>query len=115
MKRVVHVSVAHTPTDVRIFEKECRSLADAGYEVHYLVPKTEQVQKGGVYLNNLPNNNRKIRLLRILGRLFDTYRASVQLNGDIYHIHDPELIPVGLLLKMNRKAVIYDAHEDAPV
>jgi glycosyltransferase involved in cell wall biosynthesis len=39
---------------------------------------------------------------------------AVQLNADIYHIHDPELLPLALLLRMLRKVVIYDIHEDLP-
>jgi glycosyltransferase involved in cell wall biosynthesis len=42
------------------------------------------------------------------------YKAGRAINADIYHLHDPELLPIGLLLKLQGKRVIYDAHEDVP-
>ena len=55
MTRVVHLSVVHKPDDPRIYERECRTLAQAGYEVMYLVPGAEPGRDDtGVILAPLP-------------------------------------------------------------
>ena len=39
------------------------------------------------------------------------YQRALELNADFYHLHDPELIRIGLkLIKMGKK-VIFDSHE----
>lgn len=42
------------------------------------------------------------------------YRKALEIDADLYHFHDPELMPVGLILKKKGKKVIYDIHEDLP-
>lgn len=44
----------------------------------------------------------------------EVYSKALELDGDVYHLHDPELMPWGLLLKLKGKRVIFDAHEDLP-
>ncbi|MDH2614867.1 glycosyltransferase family 4 protein [Acinetobacter baumannii] len=53
-----------------------------------------------------------------LNRMFEItkliYKKAVELDADLYHLHDPELLPVALKLKRKGKKVIFDAHEDFP-
>jgi glycosyltransferase involved in cell wall biosynthesis len=54
------------------------------------------------------------RLDRMFRASRRVYKAGANLDAAIYHLHDPELLPFGLLLKRNGKTVVYDAHEDVP-
>ena len=46
--------------------------------------------------------------LRNLGRLLT---VGLRIGGDCYHLHDPELLPVGAVLRLLGRRVIYDVHE----
>ena len=52
------------------------------------------------------------RLKRLLITSKKIYNKAIELNCDIYHFHDPELIPIALKLKKNGKKVIFDIHEN---
>ena len=39
-------------------------------------------------------------------------KKGLEQEAAVYHIHDPELIPHGLILRLLGKRVIYDVHED---
>lgn len=43
---------------------------------------------------------------------FIMFFKAIKVNAGLYHIHDPELIPCGLLLRMLGKKVILDIHEN---
>lgn len=109
MKKICHVTSAHRVEDLRIFRKECVSLARAGYEV-YLVQQGESGEKEGVHLVGFgqPASNRLKRMLFAARR---AYRAALAVDADVYHFHDPELLPYGLKLKRRGKKVIFDSHE----
>ena len=109
MFKVCHMTSAHAPEDDRIFHKECVSLANAGYEV-YLVESGERYDKNGVHIvgvGELPKSRRK----RMTEGAKKVYEAARALDADLYHFHDPELLPYGLKLKLKGKKVIFDSHE----
>jgi glycosyltransferase involved in cell wall biosynthesis len=113
--RIVHLSSAHRPDDSRIFWKECLSLARAGYDVFFVVPDDRSSRAGlSSDVNIVPVKRRSGRLGRMLLSTADVVVAGLRQKAAIYHIHDPELIPGGLALRLLGKRVIYDVHEDLP-
>jgi len=108
---IAHLTSVHRRDDTRIFHKECRSLASAGYRVTLIVAdgngdanvgdiSIRDVDKSATRLGRMANTTRRI------------YEAAQQLDADVFHFHDPELLPVGLSLKRLGQKVIFDAHED---
>jgi glycosyltransferase involved in cell wall biosynthesis len=112
VRRIVHLSSVHPPFDIRIFHKECKSLARAGWQVVFVVPHDRDEIADFVKIRGVPEV--KGRLLRVTRTVWNIYQESLRQNADLYHFHDPELIPVGLILRARGKKVIYDIHEDVP-
>lgn len=111
--KICHLTSVHLHTDTRIFIKECKSLAEAGFEVHFVVPGAPSSVIDGVQIHGIikETGNRLKRMTKTVDRV---YKKGLEIDADIYHFHDPELIPVGLKLKKRGKKVIYDVHEDVP-
>ncbi|MHA6643025.1 glycosyltransferase family 4 protein [Mesorhizobium sp. A623] len=113
MTRVIHLSSVHRRYDTRVFLKESRSLAAAGFEVFLVVAdgKPDEVRDGVSIVSVGAPSSRAKRMLTTTWRVA---QKGLELDGDIYHLHDPELLPLALWLKSRGKAVLYDAHEDLP-
>jgi glycosyltransferase involved in cell wall biosynthesis len=47
----------------------------------------------------------------VLG-FFHARTAARRVAADVYHLHDPELLPLGFLLAADGHRVLFDAHED---
>jgi glycosyltransferase involved in cell wall biosynthesis len=110
--KVVHMSSAHPARDIRIFYKECCALAQAGFKVTLVADHPQDELAQGISIKAVAKPRR--RLERMTKGIWQVYREAVKQKGDIYHFHDPELIPIGLLLRLRGKKVIYDIHEDMP-
>ena len=113
MKKVCHFTSAHPRYDIRIFIKECKTLADKGYDISLVVAdgKGDEVNSGVKILDVGKSSG---RLSRMTKSVWKVYIKALSVKADIYHFHDPELIFVAYLLKLKGKKVIYDVHEDLP-
>jgi len=109
MKVCILTSV-HPPFDTRIFHRQAKSLLKAGYDVTLIAQHDKDETVDGVIILALPKP--KNRFWRMLGT-WRAFKLALKQRAAIYHFHDPELIPIAVLLKLfaNGK-VIYDVHEN---
>jgi glycosyltransferase involved in cell wall biosynthesis len=109
--RVVHLSVVHKPDDPRIHERECRTLAEAGYAVMYLAPGADRGRdEHGVLLSPLPQRGRSTRFLDSI----EIAQALRALRPHVLHVHDPELLTLFPAVKAFIPRLVYDMHEYVP-
>ncbi len=110
MKICILTSV-HPPFDTRIYYKQAKSLAKAGYDVTLIAQHDRDEVVDGIRVVALPRP--KNRLRRMLGTTWKAFNRARKQKAGIYHFHDPELLPIGVLLKVfSRGKVIYDIHEN---
>ena len=98
--------------DMRVFEKECKSLAKGGFDVTLIgfgEQEKEETIDGVKRISLFCPIKNNIELLLKRNKL--TYEAALKVDAEIYHIHEPELLPVGKKLKRKGKIVIFDSHE----
>jgi glycosyltransferase involved in cell wall biosynthesis len=111
--RIAHLTSAHPRNDTRIFMKQCRTLAAHGHDVTLVVADDKgDERKDGVTIADVGRLQGRLR--RMLTTTRRVFNKALALDADIYQLHDPELIPIGLALKRRGKIVIFDSHEDVP-
>lgn len=111
--KIIHLTSVHPRFDTRIFYKMCTSIAKNSLATSLIVSdgKGDQIIGNVEIFDVGASKSRLDRIRNVPKRLF---AKSVALKGDLYHIHDPELIPIGLKLKKLGFRVVFDSHEDVP-
>ena len=108
--KTCHFTSGHTRNDIRVFIKECVSLAESGIGVSLVVADGlgDEVLEGVKIYDVGKSAGRFNRFFKTSKKV---YKKAKSLNCQVYHFHDPELMWYGNKLTKHAK-VIYDIHED---
>ncbi|MDY0276979.1 MAG: glycosyltransferase [Acholeplasma sp.] len=109
--KVCHVTSAHSRFDVRIFNKEVRSLKSQ-FDISIIVGDEFPNQTiDGVEIIST-GFKAKNRLSRMWLSVNHIKKLLIVHNADIYHFHDPELLRLVKTMTKLGKKVVFDSHED---
>ena len=111
---VAHLTSVHKRNDPRIFLKECRSLARNNIDVSLIVADGNGdcvIDDVKIYDVGCQHTSRIKRAISTGNKIL---RKAIEIDSDIFHIHDSELLRIGVQLKKLGKIVIYDSHEHLP-
>ena len=110
--KIAHLTSVHKRFDTRIFKKQCISLSKKdNYNVSLIVADgLGSTKHKNINIYDVgPSKNRFDRIFISVKKI---YLKALDLDCDIYHLHDPELLNIGLKLKNKGKTIIFDSHED---
>ncbi len=108
------MSSVHPRFDTRIYHKELMSLKKAGYQVVLIVADGNGNETTADGIEILDAGKPSGRVSRIQKSRKTVYKMALQQHADVYHFHDPEMLPYGAKLFRKNNPVVYDAHEDLP-
>jgi glycosyltransferase involved in cell wall biosynthesis len=112
--KICHITSVHKRYDGRIFKKQCTTLSSQGYDVNLIVNDflPDEIKNGIKIVST--NYHPKSRILRFVSSGRKLLEKALEIDADIYHLHDPDLLLIGNKLKKIGKKVIFDSHEDYP-
>jgi len=115
LNKVVHLGYMHNVFDTRIFQKECKSLVNkTDMKIYFLTSTRNSSMTNGEIegVNIYTIKLLKKRVWRLIVYLHDVKKKCREIDANIYHIHEPVLLPLISFFKKHGKKVIYDKHED---
>ncbi len=110
-RHVCHFTTVHRPDDTRVRHKQCAALLASNFRVTLIAPSSPCLPEpvDGVHRVRLRHYRSRARRLAMQLKLLRILLAS---EADAYQTHDPELIPLLLLIRMLGRPSILDIHED---
>lgn len=114
----VCVFTIHPTKDLRVLNRQCRSLQRNGWDVTLIAIANKKLNADAI-IGKYDNDGITVigveKWKSLKGRistLFRIVKLAGQVDADIYHFHDPDLLVPALLLKIKkRKPIVYDIHE----
>ena len=110
---ICHCTSVHDWNDVRIYVKMSRSAVLAGWQVSLVAPVADSnsaLDSGRVSVHAL--RKYRSRFLRATLGTIRAISAAVRVRATVYHVHDPELLPLVLTLRVLGRRVVFDFHEE---
>lgn len=87
-------------------------MAEYAFDVVLVAPHERDEEVDGVLIRAVKQPGG--RLQRIVRTTAEVVRIALEEDADLYHVHDPELLPWVLSLRRRGTQVIYDMHENLP-
>lgn len=115
--KIVHITTVHPRGDTRIAVKEVASLRaviDAPVILYVQDGLGDELDAQGNHVVVDTGPRPMSRFKRMTLGSWRMFRAVRKARATIVHFHDPELIFIGLILKVFGVRVIYDIHENLP-
>ncbi len=91
----------------------CQSASSEGYRVDLIAPVRSDnpvTDTRNVGVHGVRTYRR--RLLRASLGTLQALRLAIAIRASVYHLHDPELLPVVLALRFLNRRVVFDFHEE---
>lgn len=109
---ICQLASGHSVEDERILHRMARTAARHGYRSVFVVPHDGNASCDGVTLVACPRISGKISRWRRWTSSIFLLGWALRNEGALFQIHDPDLLPAGLILKLFGRRVIYDVHDD---
>ena len=111
--RICHLTTVHDWSDTRIFVKMCQSASSDGFQVDLIAPVAREhpvTDSKGVTVHAM--RKYRSRVLRASLGTLRAIRRAMGISATVYHIHDPELLPAVIALRISHHRVVFDFHEE---
>jgi glycosyltransferase involved in cell wall biosynthesis len=112
--KIAHASSVHRAGDTRVLHRECESLARNLGDVTLVARNDPTLQENNVLRTRVLTFEPHPGALGRIRNIVDVARLLRELEVDVVHLHDPELVLLLPWLRRRRCRVIFDVHEDIP-
>ncbi|MDH5719774.1 MAG: glycosyltransferase [Spirochaetia bacterium] len=108
-RKVCMLSPIHQYHDTRVFYRTAKTLQNFGYNVTLFAKNKKKIE---IIDNIVIKKTADVSNLFRFFYWFILFVRAIKEKADIYHLHNPDTIPIAICLKLFGKKVIYDTHED---